>query len=69
MFDKTVKESFLIDAAIPSSHSLLGTIMEKLQKYTDLKEKILRVWQMKAVYVIPLALPQLILSHINYTTV
>jgi len=56
MFDKTVKEYFLIDAAIPSSHILLGTIMQKLQKYTDLKEKISRVWQMKAVYIIPLAL-------------
>jgi len=45
MFDKTIKETFLIDAAIPSSRSLLGTITEKLQKHTDLKGKLSRVWQ------------------------
>jgi hypothetical protein len=40
MFGKTIKEALLIDAAIPSTHSLLCTITEKLQKYTDLKEKL-----------------------------
>jgi hypothetical protein len=56
MFDKTIEEACLIDAAIRSSHSLLGTITEKLQKYTVLKEKLSRVLQMKAVCVIPSAL-------------
>ena len=60
MSDKMIKEAFLIDAAFPSihshSHSLLGAMTEKLQKYTFLKEKLSRVWQIKAVYIIPIAL-------------
>jgi hypothetical protein len=39
---------------IPSSHNLHSTITKKLQKYADLKEQLLRIWQMKMACIIPL---------------
>jgi hypothetical protein len=38
ILDKTIKEEYLTDAAIPTSHSFHSIITEKLHKYTDLKE-------------------------------
>jgi hypothetical protein len=35
MLDKTIREAYLIDAAIPSSYNLYITITKKLRKYTD----------------------------------
>jgi hypothetical protein len=32
LLDRTIKEAYLIDVAIPKSHSLYSTIIEKLQK-------------------------------------
>jgi hypothetical protein len=40
--DKT-KEEYSVYAAIPNSHSLHSTVSEKLQKYTDLKEELIRI--------------------------
>lgn len=40
IIDKTIKEAYLIYVAVPSSHQLHSAIIEKLQKYTDLKEEI-----------------------------
>jgi hypothetical protein len=54
--NKSIKEECLIDAAIPSSHSLHSTITEKLQKYTDLKEELIRIWRLKTAYITQLAL-------------
>ena len=54
--DKTIKEAYLIDVAIPNSHNLHNTIIEKLQKYIDLKEELIRIWQLKTAYIIPLVL-------------
>jgi hypothetical protein len=50
MLDKTIKEAYLIDAAIPNSHNLYSTITEKLQKYAELKEELTGIWQLNAVY-------------------
>jgi hypothetical protein len=38
MFDKTIKESCLINVEIPDSQNLHSTNTEKVLKYTDLKE-------------------------------
>jgi hypothetical protein len=38
MLDKTIKEAYLIDVAIPNGHNLYSIITEKIQKYTELKE-------------------------------
>ena len=44
MLDRTIKEAHLIDAAIPSGHKLYSTVIEKLHKYTDLKEELIRIY-------------------------
>jgi hypothetical protein len=54
--DKAIKEAYLIDLAIPSSHSLLSTITRRFQKYTDLEEKLVTIRQLTAYYIVPLLL-------------
>jgi hypothetical protein len=54
---------------ILNSHNLHSTITEKLQEYTDLKEVLIRAWQLKTPYIIPLAVYTAVLSETNYTTV
>jgi hypothetical protein len=46
----------LIDVATPNNHILHSTIIEKLQKRTDLEEEQEYVWQLYAVYIVPLRL-------------
>jgi hypothetical protein len=45
-----------IDVAFPNSHNLNSTIAEKLRMYTDLKEELIRMWQLKTTYILPLVL-------------
>jgi hypothetical protein len=45
-----------MNTAMPNSHSLHSTITGKLQKGTDLKEELARIWQLQAVCVLPLVL-------------
>ena len=40
IFDKTIKETYLIDATILNSHNLHSTITENLQKYTEVKQEL-----------------------------
>jgi hypothetical protein len=40
---KPSKEAKSVDVAIPNSHNLRRTITEKLQKYTDLQEELVRI--------------------------
>jgi hypothetical protein len=49
---KPIKEAYLIDVAIPNSHNFYSTITENLQKYTDLKEEIIRCgnWKRRIQY-------------------
>jgi hypothetical protein len=51
--DRASKEAHSVDVAIPNSHS---SITEKLQKYTDLKEELITIWQLNAACIIPLVL-------------
>jgi hypothetical protein len=44
VLDRTIKEAHLIAVAIPSGHKLYSTITEKLHKYTDLKEELIRIY-------------------------
>jgi hypothetical protein len=39
IFDKTIKETYLIDATVLNSHNLHSTITEKLQKCTEVKQE------------------------------
>jgi len=51
-----IKEALLIHVAIPDSHDLHSAINKKLQKYTNLKEELTRIWQLSAVCTISLVL-------------
>jgi len=53
MLDRSIIEEYLIDVVIPNSR-FYNTIIEKLKKYTDLKEELTRIWQLNAVYIEPL---------------
>ena len=56
MFDKTVKEAYFTNVAIPASHNLNITTTERVQKYIGLKEELARIWQLKTACIIPLVL-------------
>jgi hypothetical protein len=53
MLDGTIKAAHSVDVAIPNSHSLHSAITDKLQKYTDLKEELISLRQLNAVYIVP----------------
>ena len=50
---KTIKEEYLIYAAISNSHNLHSTNTDKLQKYTDLIEQLTSPLQLQTTYIIP----------------
>jgi hypothetical protein len=54
MLKKTIKMTYLIDVAVPNSHDLHSTITEKLQKYTDIKVELTRMWKLNVVRIVPL---------------
>ena len=51
---KAKKEIMILDVAIPGHTRLLDKKQEKIEKYSLLKGKIARLWQMKKVVVIPI---------------
>jgi len=65
ILEKTIKEAYFIDVAILNSQNLHSTITEKLQKYTDLKEELARIWQLRVAYLTPLGLSRI--GMITYT--
>ena len=56
MFDRNIKQAYLIDSATPNSHILHSTLTEKIHKATDLKEELIRIWQLTTAYIILLVL-------------
>ena len=54
--DKTNKIVYLIDVAVPNTHNIQKTIVEKINKYADLKEEITRIWKQDKVYVVPIVI-------------
>ncbi|CAB3232935.1 unnamed protein product [Arctia plantaginis] len=54
--DKINKTTYLIDIAVPNTHNLQKTITEKISKYTELKEEIIRIWRQEKVYIVPIVL-------------
>jgi hypothetical protein len=54
MLKKAIKMTYLIDVAVPNSHDHHSTITEKLQKYTDIKVELTRMWKLNAVHIVPL---------------
>jgi hypothetical protein len=55
-----------VDVAIPTSHKLHCTVSEKLQKYADLKEELIRMWQLKTAHTIPPVLSTAVLTQTDY---
>ena len=52
--DKVKKETMIIDLAIPRDTRVCDKEREKIEKYSFLKDKIVRLWKMKKVVVIPI---------------
>ena len=51
--DKTMKEVYIIDIAIPADKKVNFKQEEKITKYQDLKMEVKRLWKMKRVKVVP----------------
>lgn len=54
--DKIRKITYLIDIAVPNTHNLQKTISEKINKYSELKDEVTRIWRQNKVYIIPIVL-------------
>lgn len=54
--DKTKRETYIIDIAVPNTHNITNTIQEKIRKYSDLKFEITRMWGMNKVYTVPIVI-------------
>lgn len=66
--DKINKITYLIDIAVPNTHNLQKTIAEKIHKYADLRDEVLRIWKQQKVYIVPLVLSTtgVIPKHIHH---
>jgi len=62
VLDKTTKQAHSVDIAIPNSHNLHSAITERLQKCSDLKEELTRMWQLNTPYIIILVISTLGIS-------
>jgi ABC-type uncharacterized transport system substrate-binding protein len=45
--------TYLINIAVPNTHSLINSYSEKINKYQQLAEEIKRLWKQQGVQVIP----------------
>jgi hypothetical protein len=54
--NKETKNTFLIDIAIPNTHSLTKTITEKQNKYQELANEVRDIWKQDAVQEVPIVI-------------
>jgi hypothetical protein len=54
--NKKTKDTFLIDIAIPKTHSLAKTVTEKQKKYQKLPYEICVMWKQDVVQVVPIVI-------------
>jgi len=52
-----------VDVAVPNSHNLHCTVSEMFQKYADLKEELIRMWQLQTAHTMPPVLSTAVLSQ------
>ena len=52
--DKVKKKTMIIDVAISGDTEVCDKEREKIEKHSLLKNKIIRLWQMKKIVVIPI---------------
>ena len=50
--NKKIRNTFLIDIAVPNTHNLAKTITDKQNKYQELANEICAMWKQKAAQVI-----------------
>jgi hypothetical protein len=54
--NKKTKNTLLIDIAVPNTHNLAKTIIDKQNKYQQLAHEIFAMWKQNAAQVIPIAI-------------
>jgi len=54
--NKKTKNTFLIDIAVPNTHNLTKTIIDKRNKYQELANEICAMWKQNTAQVIPLVI-------------
>jgi hypothetical protein len=54
--NKTTKNTFLIDIAVPNTHNLAKIITKKQEKYPELANEISAMWKQNTVQVIPIVI-------------
>ena len=54
--NKKIKNTFLVDIAVPNTHNLAKTTTDKQNKYQELGNEICAMWKQKAAQVIPLVI-------------
>jgi len=54
--NKKTKNTFLIDIAVPDTHNLAKTIIDKQNKNQELANEICAMWKQNAAQVIPLVI-------------
>ena len=52
--EKVGRRCFIIDVAIPGDKRIAAKEEEKVEKYQELRQEILRMWEMKKVEVVPI---------------
>jgi hypothetical protein len=56
LMNKTTKNTFLVDIAVPNIHNLAKIITEKQEKYRELANEMSAMWKQTTVQVIPIVI-------------
>ena len=56
LVNKTTKEAFIVDVAVPRDRSVSDREAEKVQKYQELRREIKRLWNLSKVTVVPIVI-------------
>ena len=54
--NKKIKNTLLIDTAVPNTHNLAKTITDKQNKYQEMANEICCMWKQKAAQAIPIVI-------------
>lgn len=54
--DKEQKSALFIDIAVPLTHNIQKTEIEKIKKYEDLREDMMRTWKLRSITIIPIVI-------------
>lgn len=66
--NKTTKEGFLVDVAVPLSRNMEKTYSEKINKYAELATELKAQWKLKSVQVVPITISSVGIIHKNLTS-